>query len=135
MRTLDIGIFSDAINQKLDRDLNNLDIANTDIIVEWQRPSSANNYTWYRKYKSGWVEQGGTFNTPTTSNAWGTATINLLIPMKDNLYKAFAGINPIYSGSYGVGGWFEKFSTYMIYHSYNMNGNSPIDWEVKGIVA
>ena len=24
-----------------------------------QDPTSANGYTWYRKYKSGWVEQGG----------------------------------------------------------------------------
>ena len=29
-----------------------------DYVVEWQNPTAANNYTWYRKYKSGWVEQG-----------------------------------------------------------------------------
>ena len=30
-----------------------------DYVVESQLPNASNNYTWYRKYKSGWVEQGG----------------------------------------------------------------------------
>lgn len=29
-----------------------------DYVVASQIPTSSNNYTWYRKYKSGWVEQG-----------------------------------------------------------------------------
>jgi len=28
-------------------------------LVAVQRPTAANDYTWYRKYASGWVEQGG----------------------------------------------------------------------------
>lgn len=30
-----------------------------DTVVEFQLPTEENNYTWYRKYASGWVEQGG----------------------------------------------------------------------------
>ncbi|MBE6460010.1 MAG: hypothetical protein E7009_03440 [Alphaproteobacteria bacterium] len=30
-----------------------------DWVVESQLPTAENNYTWYRKYKSGWVEMGG----------------------------------------------------------------------------
>lgn len=30
-----------------------------DYVIAWQVPTAENNYTWYRKYKSGWVEQGG----------------------------------------------------------------------------
>lgn len=30
-----------------------------DYVIEYQEPTSNNNYTWYRKYKSGWIEQGG----------------------------------------------------------------------------
>lgn len=30
-----------------------------DYVVDYQAPTAQNNYTWYRKYKSGWVEQGG----------------------------------------------------------------------------
>ena len=32
-----------------------------DTIVAFQRPSEDNGYTWYRKYSSGWVEQGGRY--------------------------------------------------------------------------
>ncbi len=30
-----------------------------DYVIETQLPTAENNYTWYRKYKSGWIEQGG----------------------------------------------------------------------------
>lgn len=33
--------------------------ATADYVVEWQAPTDLNNYTWYRKYKSGWLEMGG----------------------------------------------------------------------------
>lgn len=32
---------------------------NYDFVIESQAPTSSNNYTWYRKHKSGWIEQGG----------------------------------------------------------------------------
>ena len=28
-------------------------------VIAFQAPTAANNYTWYRKYADGWVEQGG----------------------------------------------------------------------------
>lgn len=31
----------------------------SDYVIEYQMPTAENNYTWYRKYKSDWVEQGG----------------------------------------------------------------------------
>ena len=31
-----------------------------DYVVDFEAPTAANNYTWYRKYKSGWIRQGGT---------------------------------------------------------------------------
>lgn len=34
----------------------------TDYVIAMQMPTAANNYTWYRKYKSGWIEQGGITN-------------------------------------------------------------------------
>lgn len=33
-----------------------------DFVVDSQVPSAENGYTWYRKYQSGWIEQGGTIN-------------------------------------------------------------------------
>lgn len=35
------------------------DYSEGDYVVFFQAPTATNNYTWYRKYKSGWVEQGG----------------------------------------------------------------------------
>lgn len=36
-------------------------LASADYVIAFQAPTSANGYTWYRKYKSGWVEQGGRY--------------------------------------------------------------------------
>lgn len=38
-----------------------------DYVVESQAPTAENNYTWYRKYKSGWVEQGGHSHSKTVT--------------------------------------------------------------------
>lgn len=56
-----------------------LDIANADYVIEFQRPNATNNYTWYRKYKSGWVEMGGEITT-------NINTVALPIEMADNHY-------------------------------------------------
>ncbi len=37
-----------------------VDYSSGDYVIDFQAPTAANNYTWYRKYKSGWIEQGGT---------------------------------------------------------------------------
>lgn len=47
-----------------------------DVVVAFQIPTAENNYTWYRKYASGWVEQGGRTKSSTT-------TITFPIPFKD----------------------------------------------------
>ena len=39
-----------------------------DYVVESQEPTSGNGYTWYRLYKSGWVEQGGGFPIASSAN-------------------------------------------------------------------
>ena len=63
------------------------EIASADYVVAWQNPTAENNYTWYRKYKSGWVEQGGLFTPKGTSTGGGTiATIALPIEMSDDKY-------------------------------------------------
>ena len=56
------------------------DMTGTDYVVAWQSPTADNNYTWYRKYRSGWCEQGGLNKTQ---------TVNLIIPMADTNYHIF----------------------------------------------
>jgi len=61
-----------------------------DYVIECQTPNAENNYTWYRKYKSGWVEQGGHILTGTGS--YGKTTVNLAVEMADVYYYINAGI-------------------------------------------
>lgn len=51
-------------------------------LVSFQMPTSSNNYTWYRKYADGWVEQGG-MNITVTSTI---QTWTLPVTMADTHY-------------------------------------------------
>ena len=53
---------------------------NYDFVIESQLPTAENNYTWYRKYKSGWVEQGGKYLTR-------NCQITLPVAFVDNNYN------------------------------------------------
>lgn len=59
MNDIDIGQISEALNNKVDLPSPTIPQDAVDYVVEMQNPTANNNYTWYRKYKSGWVEQGG----------------------------------------------------------------------------
>lgn len=59
---------------------------NFDYVIESQEPTEANGYTWYRLYKSGWVEQGGWFLGTATEVA---KTITLPIEMTDTNYSGY----------------------------------------------
>lgn len=62
MADIDIGQILEALNNKEDIDQRNVDTASkADAVIDYQEPTSANGYTWFRKYASGWVEQGGIF--------------------------------------------------------------------------
>ena len=51
-----------------------------DYVVEKQDPTSANGYIWYRKYKSGWVEQGGRALVPAT-NGLSSSSVTVTLPV------------------------------------------------------
>ena len=71
-----------------------------DYVIASQSPTAENNYTWYRKYKSGWVEQGQKqINCPHNS----VQTITLPIPMMDNTYVVQTfGVQIDSNGSFGA---------------------------------
>ena len=83
MADINVGAISEALNNKADRDFNNIP-SNYDYVVE----SHTNEFSWYRKYKSGWVEQGGRTDT-LGSNA--VAQIVLPIEMKTTSYSVLIG--------------------------------------------
>jgi len=53
-------------------------------VIEFQAPTAQNNYTWYRKYADGWVEQGGYYTG--VVNAGSSVSITLPITMADDNY-------------------------------------------------
>ena len=53
-----------------------------DTVVDFQMPTAENNYTWYRKYASGWVEQGARYAVTTSS----PHTMTLPVTMANTYY-------------------------------------------------
>ena len=103
-------------------------------VIAFQAPTAGNNYTWYRKYADGWVEQGGFANV----NEVSTTTITLPVTMADTNYIALAQNNTLSTAAdteNGVG--IEKTSTTQVTlftHYINPNTISA-SWEVKGMAA
>ena len=102
-----------------------------DTVVAWQAPTAENNYTWYRKYASGWVEQGGRFSGY-------DVTITLPVVMSDTNYN----IQSTGTDTVGGGGY-----QYTFYRSQTITGfkivsayagnwyNNSGYWQVSGIAA
>lgn len=103
-----------------------------DTVVAFQAPSAANNYTWYRKYASGWVEQGGLIAAGTTG--WKTAmNIELPVEMANDKYNVswMAGYSDYVDHSTVVTARTTTYFTISRYVSYQ----SEACWEVKGMAA
>lgn len=96
IKTVNSGL-SDCINSI--QLLNNKTAGVIDYVISSQEPTSSNNYTWYRKYKSGWVEQGGIVSI----NAADSTIIALPIPMADTNYQVMAMNEP--TDSINAWGW------------------------------
>ena len=109
-----------------------------DLVVDFQAPTAENNYTWNRKYKSGWVEQGGCLLNAAT----GAHTITIPIEMAsvDELKKS-AITTPIYiSGTIQDQGVTVRnsndssWSTTQI-DCYSWGATIHIKWQVSGMAA
>lgn len=102
-------------------------------VIEFQAPTADNNYTWYRKYKDGWVEQGG--NIEFTSDP---QSISFPVEMTDANYTATA-----ISNASSASGWAQitsKTTTGLSVGMYYGNGTNSvtggernISWQVLGM--
>lgn len=73
------GAILEALNDKSDRDLQNTSLSDMeDYVIE----RGGGNNLWYRKWKSGWLEQGGVSVLSEANNA----TLNFLKPFADTSY-------------------------------------------------
>ena len=133
------GLNANLFNTKADIDLSNIDTTiaklnaalpnGIDYVVESQLPTSSNNYTWYRKYRSGWVEQGGIVSTDNTNNQ----SVNLVVTMADINYNIIVYVIGqytnwpcVYSGESG-----QEPRTTTSFSFVKQYGNK-FSWEVKG---
>lgn len=102
-----------------------------DAVVAYQLPTSENGYKWYRKYASGWVEQGGVL--PATSG-WGETTITFPIPMKNNCYACVP--EGAWSAGTSLGNLVtQKNTATATFYYFSDAGRGYTSWEVKGIAA
>jgi hypothetical protein len=99
-----------------------------DAVVDYQLPTADNSYTWYRKYASGWVEQGGFSNTSAQS-----VNVSLIVEMADSHYT------PIITQTYAPAGtdirarYVQSCTTTMIYTS--SASGVGLYWQVSGMAA
>lgn len=111
-----------------------VDYSDWDYVVSFQRPTAENNYTWYRKYKSGWVEQGS--GMPVADNA--IKYVTLPVPMADQNYTVNATIVYSDANAATIGVQIVRSTTQIgIGCRYNgtFNNGLPAIWEVKGFAA
>ena len=105
-----------------------VDANEADYVVSFQRPTAANNYTWYRLYKSGWIEQGGQISTVA-----GYQSITLPKKMADYNYSVMVSRRSDMSTNaiavWGRGPLYTQSTTAISVYSASSTG---VFWEVKG---
>jgi hypothetical protein len=114
--------------------------ATADYVVEWQMPTDLNGYTWYRKYKSGWVEQGGAKDGVANNT---NLVITFPIPMANNKYTIVLGqellTSDTYSARHAVIQYETKKTTGVSIRNARFSGETTpamaIDWQVSGMSA
>ncbi len=108
---------------------------NYDFVVECQVPSSSNNYTWYRKYKSGWIEQGGQISgsssvTKPVTLPVNMANANYCVSVVIDSYSANAtyslAIKNRQTTGFDIGSW---------YGSGSGLASGKLIWSVKGMAT
>lgn len=111
-----------------------------DYVIESQAPTTANDYTWYRKYASGWVEQGGISSTGTTAAG---KKIIFPIPMANSSYNVAFSVPTSWNEQeivYHVRGATKNQTEINVVgiqqqHQYTVRQNLTFTWIVCGMAA
>lgn len=118
----EIGEITEALNGKVDKGHQ---------VIAFQEPTSANNYTWYRKYADGWVEQGGRFSGY-------DILITLPVVMSDTNYNIQStGTSTAGGGAYQYTFYRDQTAAgFRIVSAYGGNWyNNSGYWQVSGMAA
>ena len=126
--TINVGQLTESLNGKADTSLNNIP-TNYDYVVESKAPTTEDP-SWYRVYKSGWVEQGGRVSK--TSSALQVTMFKLF---KDTSYSL--QVTACYPGAGDstvvsrINTESNTISSFTIQCSWQ-SSNGYIQWEAKG---
>ena len=96
-----------------------------DSVIEFQAPTADNNHTWYRKYASGWVEQGGHSES---------LAVTLPVTMADTHYHTMTNViyNDSNSALWNAIGYIASKTT----TGFTKGGTATkFEWEVRGMAA
>lgn len=121
---------------QVNTDIANLKTSTTgiqDYVIASQAPTEANNHIWYRKYKSGWVEQGG-WVAPSAQDNNG---VIFPIPMANELYSVSVTAEYLGGLQFSARQVYQRTSTSMnVYESQKQSGNWPSwSWMICGMAA
>lgn len=131
MSDINVGALSESINNKMDRDMGNT-TANIDYVVEWKNPSVADP-SWYRVYKSGWIEQGGIVTVQANSEYTGVfpkefADTNITFHATDNS-------SALNGSTYGFQQGCGASSTTSFFLRSAYDSAVTYSWRAEGIIA
>lgn len=126
--TDDVSQVEIDLNGKANTDLSNV-LANIDYVVESKFPT-AEDPSWYRVYKSGWVEQGGYVGTGTAPT-----TVTLLKEMADTNYYVNAMTDTTRQNPQNYDKIIQGKTTTTITVNQFSNWFDSFVWEVKGMGA
>lgn len=107
-----------------------------DYVIASQLPTAENNYSWYRKYASGWIEQGGYVSVQSLSEGTATsATVEFSLKMGNTDYSVLTSPTATSSFTRLYSNFGSKTTTGMSVGVRNIGGTTngiKIYWQVKG---
>ena len=130
MSDIDVNAIADTLNSKVDL-ADGANQASVDYVVESQYPTAENNYTWYRLYKSGWVEQGGKCSGATSY------TVTFPKEFADTNYTPMVSFNYSHNGNIMNMGCTNLTTSTMLIaiNDGNQGSNRPVFWRAEGMSA
>ena len=123
-----IGQITEVLNDKVDKGHE---------VMAFQAPTANNNYTWYRKYADGWVEQGGTWTGSWTvgNGSHGTQNITLPVAMQDGEYHPLLNFFNMIWIFYGTQNLTTTGFSVIAGGFNNSRTITKFNWQVSGMAA
>lgn len=107
-------------------------------VITFQEPTAQNDYTWYRLYADGWVEQGGIITSLNISNSDVHWQATLPVEMTDGNYTFSVGINGGYAAYTTIQCENNNSTTIQGYAKTDTSahgGNKNVSWQLSGMAA